>query len=443
LRTHPPFEELCALSTSGELSREEAEVLRAHLADCHDCRRFLRETREITENMMPSNPSVSPVEVPPGIRERFLARAATEGLPIHAGPPIATPEIQKEQATFLSPSRGREERVATFRLIATQWQAWALVAGACAACFVLGVVTRKPIEAKWQDFFPKRTVTLTPNPVPLNTSSFPDHDQLIALTEQRDQLSQRIAALTGNLDAIKKEKQDTEASLEQKLASTQSDAARDHAALASQAEALNSRTAELQSQLNTLRQQQTLLEADLHTERTRATEYAARLDLAQRAIHTEALAAPATALTSAPTPVQMSSDGEIGSLVAARNLHIIDVYDSTAQGKRQRAFGRVFYVEGRSLVFYAFDLAAPHQAKNITFHLWGERAGQKETTLSLGVLHDDDPAERRWALTFDDPKVLARINSVYVTAESGAKPGDQPRGPKVLYAYFGSQPNHP
>jgi|HubBroStandDraft_2_1064218.scaffolds.fasta_scaffold2319534_1 hypothetical protein len=51
--------------------------------------------------------------------------------------------------------------------------------------------------------------------------------------------------------------------------------------------------------------------------------------------------------------------------------------------------------------------------------------------------------ERRRALTFDDPKVLARINSVYVTAESGTTSNDQPRGPKVLHAYFGAQPNHP
>jgi len=73
----------------------------------------------------------------------------------------------------------------------------------------------------------------------------------------------------------------------------------------------------------------------------------------------------------------------------------------------------------------------------------GEQAGSKETTLSLGILHDDDPRERRWALKFDDPKVLARINSVYVTAESASKQSDAPRGPRVLYAYFGAEPNHP
>jgi len=33
-----------------------------------------------------------------------------------------------------------------------------------------------------------------------------------------------------------------------------------------------------------------------------------------------------------------------------------------------------------------------------------------------GILHDDDPEDRRWTLMFDNPKVLA---------------------------YFGAQPNHP
>src|SRR5258708_24391459 len=39
---------------------------------------------------------------------------------------------------------------------------------------------------------------------------------------------------------------------------------------------------------------------------------------------------------------------ELGDLVAARNLHIVDVYDADSNGKRQRSFGRVFYIEGKS-----------------------------------------------------------------------------------------------
>jgi hypothetical protein len=251
-----------------------------------------------------------------------------------------------------------------------------------------------------------------------------------ALTAERDRLKRQIADLEMQLETVGKEKKETEASLQQKLTEVQSDAARDHDVLVQQSASLGARASDLQSQLDTLHQQETLANADLRSARARTAEYSARLDLLQTQMRNQSVA-----------PLQNA--GEIGSLVAARNLHIIDVYDSNSSGKRQRAFGRVFYVEGRSLIFYAYDLATAHTQKDITFHLWGEQAGSKETTLSLGILHDDDPRERRWALKFDDPKVLARINSVYVTAESASKQSDAPRGPRVLYAYFGAEPNHP
>jgi len=139
-----------------------------------------------------------------------------------------------------------------------------------------------------------------------------------------------------------------------------------------------------------------------------------------------------------------SAKTEMGDLVAARNLHIVDVYDADPNGKRQRSFGRVFYIEGKSLVFYAYDLEDSGRFKaNVVFHVWGGKAGVKEVTHSLGILRKDDAGQSRWAMTFDDPKVLAQINSVFVTAESASKHYDEPHGKKVLYAYFGSQPNHP
>jgi hypothetical protein len=440
LRTHPAFEELCALATSGQLSPEEAGLLRDHLAECEPCREFMRDARQVGDQIVPSQQRIEEErEVPTGVRERFLARAASEGLHIEAGPPMHVPTPAEPQVQIRV---SREEKDSSLALLARSRQAWVLMLGACTACLFAGLVVRTPLANKWPSLFGDRTASKPSNLKP-DTSLTPDtwnlepaksdRNHLVTLTAERDRLALEITSLTAQLETLKKEKEASETNLTAKISATQSSAAQDHDALLKQSQTLSTRAADLESQLNTLRQRQTLLEADLHIERSKASEYAARLEIAQHSIHTETTAAPSTAF--------LPTDGEIGSLVAARNLHIIDVYDSTAQGKRQRAFGRVFYVEGRSLVFYAFDLAAPHQAKNITFHLWGEKAGQKETTLSLGVLHDDDPAERRWALTFDDPKVLARINSVYVTAES--KPGDQPRGPKVLYAYFGSQPNHP
>jgi hypothetical protein len=138
----------------------------------------------------------------------------------------------------------------------------------------------------------------------------------------------------------------------------------------------------------------------------------------------------------------VSARSESGDLISARNLHIVDVHDTEPGGKRQRAFGRVFYVEGQSLIFYAYDLAANHTEKKVVFHVWGETAGVKETTHSLGILHSDNPSQARWMLTFDDPKILNRINAVYITVERGTPSKDNPEGRKLLYAFLGS-PNHP
>ena len=47
---------------------------------------------------------------------------------------------------------------------------------------------------------------------------------------------------------------------------------------------------------------------------------------------------------------------DVSDLMGARNLHILDVVDTDARGKSRPAFGRIFYTEGKSLVFYAYDL---------------------------------------------------------------------------------------
>jgi hypothetical protein len=113
-------------------------------------------------------------------------------------------------------------------------------------------------------------------------------------------------------------------------------------------------------------------------------------------------------------------------------------------GKQRRSFGRVLYVEAESLVFYAYDFDDHKQFKsNVVFYVWGGKTGVKEVTHNLGILRKDDDGQSRWAMTFDDSKVLSEINSVFVTAEAPSKHYDQPRGRKVLYAYFGGQPNHP
>jgi hypothetical protein len=140
----------------------------------------------------------------------------------------------------------------------------------------------------------------------------------------------------------------------------------------------------------------------------------------------------------------LSAGRDIRDMMGARNLHIIDVFDADMSGSNRRAFGRVFYTEGKSLVFYAFDLSGGASVVNAkhSFQAWGLRDGVKDSAKSLGIFYVDDAAQKRWVLKVEDPMVLKQIDSVFVTVEpfGGA---EKPSTHKLLYAFMRNQPNHP
>jgi hypothetical protein len=137
----------------------------------------------------------------------------------------------------------------------------------------------------------------------------------------------------------------------------------------------------------------------------------------------------------------MPSALELRDLIAARNLRVADVSDVNAKENQPKPFGRVFYTRGKSLVLFAYDLSKSQP--NQTFYAWGTRQSDPHRPQSLGALRTDDQTQRRWILEFNDPKVLAQIDSVYVTLEPTNKPGYAPNGRKLLSAYLGPSPKYP
>jgi hypothetical protein len=137
-----------------------------------------------------------------------------------------------------------------------------------------------------------------------------------------------------------------------------------------------------------------------------------------------------------------SAGKDVRDLMGARQLHVVDVRDTDPNGKAGKAFGRVFLTEGKSLIFYAFDLtdAKKVNAKQ-TFQVWGLQEGKTNSLRSLGFLYVDDKTQRRWALKTEDPAAVKEIDSVFVTVEpeGGAK---KPSSQRLLYAYLG-EANHP
>ena len=139
----------------------------------------------------------------------------------------------------------------------------------------------------------------------------------------------------------------------------------------------------------------------------------------------------------------LAAGRDITDLMGARNLHIIDVRDADGKGKNKKSFGRIFYTEGKSLIFYAYDLNEGKAEKtDYSFEVWGERLGEPTSIRSLGILYTDKKEQERWALTVDDPQQLAEIDSIFVTLEPH-KGVSRPRGGQILFAFLGGKANHP
>ena len=129
--------------------------------------------------------------------------------------------------------------------------------------------------------------------------------------------------------------------------------------------------------------------------------------------------------------------------MGARKLYIADVFDVDSGSRMRKPFGRVFYTQGKSLIFYAFDLDRQPGLNNAsTFQAWGRKETHRAQPLNLGILYMDSESSRRWVLRFDDPEQLAEIDAVFVTVEPHGG-SQKPTGKPLLYALLRKEANHP
>ncbi len=253
-------------------------------------------------------------------------------------------------------------------------------------------------------------------------------------------LSADVARREAELERALKRAQEERAHLQRELAEAQARAEQveDHDAAATR------RVTELQQQLNASSANEAQAQAELSKlKEARNTDEIALASQEQsiRDLNTK-LEQQSAAID---REKQLLSAGrEIRDVIAARNLHIIDVYDTDGQGKTKKAFGRAFYTEGKSLVFYAYDLPG-HRTENskYAYYAWGKSDGSDHAIRSLGLMYSDDQAQKRWVLKVTDPEVLSQIDSVFITLERTDNPGNRPRGKELLSAYLHSPANHP
>ena len=140
----------------------------------------------------------------------------------------------------------------------------------------------------------------------------------------------------------------------------------------------------------------------------------------------------------------LSAGRDVRDLMSARNLHIVDVFDTDPKGKTRPVFGRIFFTEGKSLLFYAYDMPdAKLKEASYQFRIWGKKEGPNQRARNLGIFFSDDKSQKRWVFEYGDPKVLSEIDSVFVTLEPSNGDPNRPKGDKLMYAYLRGQANHP
>jgi hypothetical protein len=341
-------------------------------------------------------------QVPSGMTQRFVARARSERI-----------EMSRETALRMP----KANRVAVFAAIGA-------VAAVALIVSFLTLGRPKPTFSA-RDHSPANPASAAVSGTDSQPAQVPDahlREQLASARAELSSLDAKIKAQAGELVSATKAK-DT-------LNSRVADVEQKDAGLLSDRIQLEARINQLQEELEKSRSEKNAGDIAMALQETEIRELRKQVaDQTDVVAQQEQLAARGS---------------DIRDLVVARNLHIIDVHDRDSDGKSQRAFGRIFYTEGKSLIFYAYDLAGPRKVDaRVSFYVWGERLGAEKPVRSLGIFHNDDVSDARWVLTFDDPQVLAQIDSVFVTVESSRKLAREPRGQKILFAFLGDKPNHP
>jgi len=415
---HEHYLQLCALSTSGDLSASECEELRRHLDKCVECSERMEQYGDVFTSGMASLFGHSmPVDEFPAqswsqsdAKEKLFSRiAGSDGA---QGVSTGVPSWFRLRRTF---AYGIPLSLAVLCTAAGFW--WGFQKGRNEQPAVLtavparsGELTRLMAE---RDALNKQ--------LEMNARTI---DQLSASVRER---GQKVAEL--------RESQASEVDRYRSLAVREHDEAGQLTAVQNER---NSLSANLAQTTNSLRDAQTEL-AGLRSQHQQDLLHSASLEARIADLRDREQQANRTVDAQEQ---YLASDRDIRELMGARNLYIVDVFDVDTRGQMKKAFGRMFYTKEKSLIFYAFDLDQQRGVHNAAFQAWGRKATGYDAPLNMGIFYLDNEANRRWVLKFDDPEKLEQIDSVYVTVEP--KGGSRrPSGKQLLYASLRTRPNHP
>jgi Anti-sigma-K factor rskA len=424
---HEEFLELCALATSGSLNENEAKKLRKHLLSCSECREAIQEFDAVVAGLIPvltpeltGAPSLDPAFSLENAEASFQQRLADEK--------------EREQSAVAATGSTPPLCNRSFREYLYRYEVWLPLMASAVLCVTFGILSYRSGRNQGIEWARRLEQKNTPAEESVLANSLAQPN-----TAFRDaELAARDAALANLRREILQKSSEIEKL--RALASSQ------QLALRTSAEDKSSATEERDRLLQQISEDGETLRASQERLKTLERERSAYV------IHTASLEKSLADLSrsleerereTADQQDLLAKDRDIRELMAARDLVITEVYDVARTGKTEKAFGRVFYTRGKSLVFYAYDLnEQPGLHEASTYQAWGSRGKDEAQAFNLGMFYEDNVAKKRWVVKFSDKKKLDQIDTVFVTVEPHGG-SERPTGKPLLYAYLKVTPNHP
>jgi len=431
MRPHEEFLELCAISTTGELTEDEQVKLREHLAVCSECRQALREFETAADVGVPL---LSAELAVPNLPER-TSIAAEIPIPVSA-PMLKTDGSESDHdlaehgtASILAHRNGHHRSEVNWHYI------WMPFAAAVVLTVTLGIYAYQVGRRH-----ATQVVQLTSAPARGNLNVLEqqlsdaghERETLKSQLDERDRTIRQLQLQIEDESAALTEAKNAQANLERSLQDAVNDKqqmAQQQSSASQSLDAAEASLKKMQADLDSVRQQR-------DQDELRAGSLEAQIkDLNGQLRQSQQMAGKQDDL--------LAEDRDIRDLMGARDLYIAEVYDVARDGATQKPYGRVFYTKGKSLVFYAYDLDQQSGAKNAsTFQAWGQNGPDRQQALNLGIFYQDSAAKKRWVLKVDDPHTLEQINAVFVTVEPQGG-SHKPSGRSLLFASLRIEPNHP
>ena len=431
-RPHEEFLELCAVSTSGELSEEERKRLRDHLATCADCRQALREFEAAADIGVPllsselSTPTLNePSPAPSEAVEATLMRASAR---IETAPLSLSPTEQGKGLIFTHRNgHGRPQ---------VNWNyVWMPFAAAVLLTVALGIYSyqfgrrRSPEVTQVRPNSPDRRVDALEQQM---SDMGHEHEVLKTQLAERDRMIRELRRQIEDQSAALAAAKSAQANLEQSLQNDQTEkqqVAQERSNFTQKLDAAQNSLQRTQAELDSLRQQRSQDQSRVDSLEAQIRDLHGQLRDREQTIGKQ--------------DELLAHDRDIRDLMGARDLYIAEVYDVARDGATQKPYGRVFYTKGKSLIFYAYDLDQQPGVRNAsTFQAWGRGGADKQQALSLGIFYQDSGAKKRWVLKVDDARTLEHIDAVFVTVEPNGG-SHKPSGKPLLFASLRIEPNHP